>query len=125
MKRVVAGTITLQQATAFWNDSEQNAMRKLDTFEREDAALRNEDARCVRPANDACRTPARQWADVLATARPAAKTWMHHMHDMQALMAGEITPDQATAAWVNNWRDGRHQIMAYDRQMKQAQGLIC
>ena len=62
---------------------------------------------------------------MLSAARPAAGTWLHHIHDMEALMAGEVTPEQALAAWVDKWREGRHEIRVYDRQVEQAQGLAC
>jgi hypothetical protein len=125
MNQLVAGTITLEQATAFWKNSEEAAKRKITAFERADAALRSGVGRCAPPADDDCRTAAREWSDVLSAARPAAETWMHHIHDMEALMVGEVTPEQAVATWVDKWRAGQRQIKAYDRQVQQAQGLTC
>jgi hypothetical protein len=125
MNQLVAGVIDLDQATAFWQSSEDAAKRRIAAFERADAALRSDTVRCVPPADKTCRTATRKWSHVLAAARPAADTWMHHIHDMDALMAGEVTPEQALAAWVDKWRDGQRQITVYDRRMDRAQGLSC
>lgn len=125
MNQLVAGAIDLEQATAFWKSSEDAAKRRIAAFERADAALRSDAGECVPPADKTCRTATKEWSHVLAAARPAAETWMHHIHDMDALMAGEVTPEQALAAWVDKWREGQQQIRVYDRRMDQAQGLSC
>ena len=125
MNQLVAGVIDLDQATAFWHASQHAAKRRIEAFERADAALQDATAECVPPADKTCRTAARKWSHVLEAARPAAETWMHHIHDMDALMAGEVTPEQAVAAWVDKWREGQHQLRVYDRRMERAQGLSC
>ena len=43
------------------------------------------------------------------------ETWLHHIHDMEALRAGRITPKRATAMWIKHWHIGARQLKTYDR----------
>ena len=61
----------------------------------------------------------------MARARSAVGTWEHHVHDMEMLRMGHLTPAQATAAWRKNWKTGENQIQAYDKAAAKAKKIHC
>lgn len=121
MNKLMVGAITLQQATAFWNQTRLGAKRRLERFARADATTRRQGLDCPVPerlgrASKALRRCAeRVQADerTLALARDAARTWQRHVEDMDMLRMGHLTPAAASAAWLANWQRGARQVEAY------------
>lgn len=128
MNLLVAGKISLAVATDFWESSRVGAAQGIANFRSADRAYAlSSSGRCAPlegPA--AAAAPATAVAAVracsaalglgdaaLARARPALSTWEHHIHDMDALLAGRITPGQALAMWQHSWRAGNAQLKAY------------
>lgn len=136
MNSLVAGDITLAQATAYWNDTRIGAHRNANAFRRLDSMLRGSSLRCSVPAEHAapvgansrligCRAATSAFAASMAAARVAVGTWVHHIHDMNALRAGRITPYQATTMWTESWHTGARQLKRYDRLAARALDRDC
>ena len=128
MNLLVAGKISLAVATDFWESSRVGASQGLSDFRGADRTYAlSSSGRCAPlegPAAAAAPATAvvavRQCSAALglgdaalARARPALSTWEHHIHDMDALLAGRITPGQAVAMWQHSWRAGNAQLKAY------------
>ena len=61
----------------------------------------------------------------LRRADTAVRTWTHHIHDMEMLRKGDITPAQATAAWKKDWRTGEKQLGAFESARAKAASAPC
>lgn len=127
MNQLVAGDITLTQATDYWQQTRLGAHRKVDHFRRVDSELQPSAADCASPEGvelrdeqrrrlDACRDATEAFSASLTAARVAIATWEHHIMDMDALRAGDITPAQATTMWLQSWKTGAHQLREYDKR---------
>lgn len=127
MNQLVAGEITLEQATDYWQRTRLGAHRKVDRFHSQDEQLAQSSARCEKPDDrtltadqrrwlSACRAATHAFAESLAAARVAIATWERHITDMDALRDGDITAQQATAMWLQSWRTGARQLHTYDRR---------
>lgn len=140
MNLLVAGKISLAVATDFWASSRVGASKGISDFRRADRAYSlSSSGRCaplVGPAAAAASAPAvaavRQCSAALglgdaalARSRPAVSTWAHHIHDMDALLAGRITPGQAVAMWQHSWRAGNAQLEAYRAAVAAMAGARC
>ena len=122
---------------AHWDRTRIGAGHKAHEFRRQDAALRESGLRCTLLAGlDAasshaghellrCRSAADALTDTLAAARTAEGTWVKHIRDMNALRAGEITPEMATAMWIQHWHVGARELEAYDRTVAGASSVKC
>jgi hypothetical protein len=127
MNLLVEGKITLAVAMKFWDQTRLGAEAKVAEFRAADQALTagkatcpelGPTAACTAPldrvnAITACAKAERARLTVVGRARVAVATWEHHVHDMERLRKGEITPAQATALWQKNWRTGQKQVDAY------------
>ena len=135
MNDLVAGRITLEQATRFWDRTRVGAHRKVDHFQRTDRQLGRARGSCEVPGADLsksargvvteCLAATLKHAPRVAVARVAVDTWSHHVHDMEALRRGEITPEQAVAAWNRSWRQGVEQLRVYDERTAEAAPYDC
>ena len=137
MNRFVAGEITLEQASAFWNETRIGAIRRVERFQVDYARYREAAASCVRPDDQQLKsTPAagrlERCADatrvsdrVLEVAEPAVETWEHHIHDMELLRSGEISPAQAARRWNSSWRAGNSQLDDYEDAAQRARSMRC
>lgn len=129
MNLLVAGKISLAVAQDFWASSRIGAMKSVaDFWVADQAYTAGKTSTCapLGPTLAPAATPAQSAAlascakalppgDVaLARARTAVATWEHHVHDMEALRVGQITPAQATAKWQKNWQAGNAELMRYD-----------
>ena len=139
MNLLVAGKISLAVATTFWDETRVGATQNVAAFRHADKELSASGARC--PAVDptiadaapygqvvaikSCASAIAQRAVALARARSAVGTWEHHVHDMEMLRMGHLTPAQATAAWRKNWKTGENQIQAYDKAAAKAKKIHC
>jgi hypothetical protein len=139
MNLLVAGKISLAVATTFWDETRVGATQNVAAFRHADKEFLASGARC--PALDptvanaapygqvvtikSCASAIAQRAAALARARSAVATWEHHVHDMEMLRMGHLTPSQATAAWRKNWKTGENQILAYDKAVAKATKIHC
>ncbi|MDI4643248.1 hypothetical protein K9U39_20405 [Rhodoblastus acidophilus] len=130
MNKLVVGEITLEQASAFWNRTRHDAATRIEDFRAvmDDVRVRGLD--CPGPhylAPGARQLPPctrRVAADIraLGAARTSIATWEHHVHDMEMLRSGDLSPEDATAAWLSMWQEGMDDLDTYDeaaREMKQ------
>ena len=139
MNLLVAGKISLAVATTFWDETRVKAVENAAAFRRADKELAASGTTC--PAPDPALADASPYGQVvtlkscvsaitardaaLARARTAVTTWEHHVHDMEMLRLGHITPAQATAAWQKSWKTGEKQLHAYDRAAGKAAKIRC
>ena len=139
MNLLVAGKISLSVATTFWDETRVKAVENAEAFRRADRELVASRPTCPVPdpavANDApygqvvmIRSCARAMSahdTALARARTAVSTWEHHIHDMEKLRKGQITPAQATAAWRKSWKVGEKQLTDYEKASAKAVKIHC
>lgn len=133
MNKLVVGAITLKQARQFWNQTRVRAASGLDDFATADQRFDQRTARCPVPARSAEATTgleschqavaARKQAIRLATV--ALRTWEEHVHHMNMLRAGDMTPEEATALWLQSWRQGDREARDYRTAEQTAEGLTC
>jgi hypothetical protein len=127
MNQLVAGEITLDQASAFWNQTRVGAQRRIADFRRADKAYRGRDRGC--PASEgsgattwrACARAVALRDKVHAVARRAIATWAEHVRDMERLRSGQLSPTMATEMWQMSWRMGQDQIDAYHDALRRAE----
>jgi hypothetical protein len=139
MNLLVAGKITLSVAMTFWDQTRVEADQKVAAFRSADQALTSGGATCPElgigaacsaplaevNAISACAAAVGARTTALARSRTAVATWEHHIHDMEMLRLGQITPAQATAAWQRNWKLGQQQVGSYAAAVKVADAKHC
>lgn len=121
MNQLVVGEITLQQATAFWNQTRVGAQRNVDRFQKAWTALERTGVDCpapllLGPAPEAVRSCARlveAELGVARTARTSIDTWDTHVQHMDMLRMGVLSPEKATEMWLSMWRRGMRDLDAY------------
>nr|WP_300049373.1 hypothetical protein [uncultured Nocardioides sp.] len=121
MNKLVVGEITLQQATAFWNQTRLGAQRNVDRFRKTWTALERTGVDCpapalLGPAPAAVRSCSRLVGAELGVARTAKTsidTWDTHVHHMDMLRMGTLSPEKATEMWLAMWRRGVRDLDAY------------
>jgi hypothetical protein len=130
MNKLVVGAITLQQATAFWNQTRVGAHHRIVEFNRAWARLHRQGLDCPSPAMLPAQAPhelrscAREVADdirVLHAARTAIDTWGRHVHSMNMLRMGKLSPSTASQRWIAMWQRGQHEIDNYHAAARTAQ----
>ena len=120
MNKLVAGDITLAQATRFWNATRAGAAHRVRQFRSADNRV-SRSARCHAPNSSStpsarlssCLSAVEAAAATLATARRAIRTWAHHIADMEMLRMGQLSPTQAINMWIMNWHKGVRQLARY------------
>lgn len=131
MNKLVVGEITLQQATAFWERTRVGAQRKVDDFRDAMTTLRRRGLDCPSPellapgarALPGCARQVEAEIGVVRTAGRAIDMWEHHVHQMDMLRLGEITPEEATQAWLTMWQEGARDLDAYRAAAREARPL--
>jgi hypothetical protein len=122
MNKLVTGAITLDQATAFWNQTRVGAARRVHTFLDAAAAYREgTQGSCPSPegvpasasALHACADTVVARNKAISAAETAATTWNGHVRDMEMLRMGHLSPAKATQMWLASWRAGVRQLDAY------------
>jgi hypothetical protein len=121
MNKLVVGEITLQQATTFWNQTRVGAQRNVDRFQKAWTALERTGVDCpalalLGPAPAAVRSCSRlveAELGVARTARTSIDTWDTHVHHMDMLRMGTLSPEKATEMWLSMWRRGVRDLDAY------------
>ena len=139
MNLLVAGKISLPVATTFWDETRVKAVENAAAFRRADKELAATRTSCPVPtpavANLApygqvvvvksCASAITARNAALARARTAVSTWEHHVHDMEMLRMGQITPAQATAAWRKSWKTGEKQLTDYEKAAAKGTKVHC
>jgi len=139
MNLLVAGKISLAVATTFWDETRVGATQNVTAFHQADTEYLANRTAC--PTLDpavadsapygqvvaitSCSRAIAQRQAALARARLAVRTWEHHVHDMEMLRMGHLTPAQATAAWRKNWKTGEKQLRDYDAAATKAKRMRC
>jgi hypothetical protein len=130
MNKLVAGELTLQQATAFWNQTRVGAQRQIARFQDAVSMMRHHGVDCPAPARLSSASPAlracaqRVAADLrtIEAARTAIHTWDEHVHHMEMLRLGTMSPARATRLWLSLWHQGVRELEAYRDSMGGAPG---
>jgi len=139
MNLLVAGKISYAVATQFWDETRVGATQNAAAFRAADQDLRTSGPTCrVIDAADAnplpygsvvavqrCAAYVSKGLGAMARARTVVGTWEHHIHDMEMLRMGDITPAQATAKWNESWRTGQEQLEDYQTALGTASKARC
>jgi hypothetical protein len=139
MNQLVSGTISLATATMFWDQTRVAAQAKVRAFQAADKAVTTKGATCPELLpTEACSAPLEQVNAitdcakaelgrlvVLSRARTAVTTWSHHVHDMEMLRMGQLSPSQATSLWQQNWKKGQRQVDSYLAASQLVDSLKC
>lgn len=139
MNLLVAGKISLAVATQFWDQTRVGATQNAADYRRTQDSTRDSRSQCQGLDPDVAATlpygPVDQLnqcvsyvgraSTALTKADAAVTTWQHHIHDMEMLRMGDITPAQATAMWRKNWHTGQRQLAAFEAAQKQARTVHC
>lgn len=130
MSQLVAGKITLQQASAFWASTRVEGARSLAFWDQVDQHYRTAGTSCTVPSaagqNARLLTCQRrqQGADtLLARARTTLTDWRMHIGAMEALRAGKLDPGTAVRMWQQMWPRGAKTLKAYDAAYSQYDAL--
>jgi len=121
MNTLVVGEITLRQARDFWNDTRRGAQRRVADFDAALAELERVGIDCPDPgvlapgarALPACAESVEAGVDALSAARASVATWAEHVHHMEMLRLGQMTPEEATSAWLASWKKGAEELEDY------------
>jgi hypothetical protein len=133
MNKLVVGAITLKQARQFWNQTRVGARSNLGEF---DTAYRRYDQRvfrCPAPSRPAeasaelvsCHRAAAARGRTVRLATVALETWRQHVHHMDMLRSGEMTPEEATRQWLQSWRQGDREVRAFRDAARAVGGRTC
>lgn len=139
MNLLVSGKISLPVAQTFWEQTRVGAVDNDAVFIAADKAFTATSTGCAAlPPTVAAAAPASSVAAVsrcaaaltagstaAAKARIAVATWEHHIHDMEMLRMGQMTPAQMTVAWNASWKTGQAQLQAYTAATKAADRTQC
>jgi hypothetical protein len=133
MNKLVTGAITLKQATQFWNQTRFGAASRLKRAAAARQRFGERTARCPKARDLASRSTevrscqqaveARNRALRLATTSLATRKV--HVHHMEMLRRGEMTPEDATRMWLQSWRTGDAQVRAYRNAAQEAEATGC
>jgi hypothetical protein len=121
MNQLVVGAISLQQATAFWNQTRVGAKAHIAEFHRVDRSARRLDGTCptrgpltgTSTALRACVRQVRADLRAVEVARTAVGTWEMHVRDMERLRSGKLSPAAATSMWLAMWQRGTRELHAF------------
>ena len=127
MNKLVVGEITLQQATRFWERTRVGAQRNVERFRTAWTDLEKDGVDCpapdlLGPAPAAVRSCARRVEaelGVLRVARTSIDTWDKHVHHMDMLRMGTLSPDDATRMWLSMWQRGVDEIRATTARLRE------
>jgi hypothetical protein len=128
MNKLVVGAITLQQASDFWESTRLGALRKIGRFHDATTTVRREGLNCpVRSRLGRTSKALRSCVDqvtaderTLLAARTAITRWEHHVHDMDRMRLGLLSPATVSKRWVHDWQKGVREIAAYKSAAKAA-----
>ena len=116
MNKLVVGSISAAQLREYWDGTRVAAVRGLGDFGKAQRTHERITSRCPAPekgASDRLRTCAAAVASqrrALAAAEVALDEWRTHVHDMEMLRRGDLTPAELTLAWQERGGEGRRQV---------------
>jgi hypothetical protein len=121
MNKLVVGAITLQQATAFWDQTRVGARENLDRFYSASQEVSSAGADCPSPGAltqaperlSSCAQRIARERQAFEAARVAMGTWRTHVRHMEMLRMGHMTPAAATRTWLASWERGVQELQAY------------
>jgi hypothetical protein len=122
MNKLVVGALTLQQATNFWNQTRIGARHRIAAFDHAWTRVSRGGVDCPPPDLLPAHAPAQLRAcarhvaadlRALHAARTAIATWSHHVHAMEMLRMGKMSPTMATQMWLAMWHRGQQEITSY------------
>lgn len=137
MNRLVAGEITIAQAAGFWRQTRVGAINRVERFHTDYARYGREAPACpsdglasadppsTSGSLERCVAASRAGDRILTLADTAVTTWEHHVHDMEMLRTGEITPAQAADKWRTSWRAGNRQLHKFQDALHRGGTLRC
>jgi hypothetical protein len=133
MNKLVVGQLTLKQATQFWNQTRVGAQRRLNHFADDRHAFGERTARCPRPQKGVkhsaelmkCYRAVAARHRALQRGTVALDTWQMHVHHMEMLRMGKMSPQEATQLWLQNWHQGNREVRAYRQAVRQTKGKDC
>lgn len=136
MNQLVAGQITMDQASAYWAQTQVRAEQKVARFFDADSTYSDGEYSCPAPTStqlddpnaatlSACRRAIAQREEAIEAARVAIQTWHHHVMDMNMLQAGKMSPTRAVQLWNESWRQGVAEVHDYHVQVRQALKQHC
>jgi hypothetical protein len=132
MNKLVTGVITLDQATQFWDETRVAAARLLDQYADATQQYDQRTVRCPRTNPTTLSTGEARCAAAVAArglqlqeASVALATWRTHVHHMEMLRTGEMTPEEATQLWLVSWHQGAQELRSYDAAARAARGKTC
>jgi hypothetical protein len=121
MNQLVAGKISLAEATAYWRSTRKGAIHRVHRFRKLDGLLVGSDHACTDVGTKdsrvtACVQATRAVSRSLDAARTATRTWRHHIREMEMLRRGDISPTRALTRWVAMWQSGQDQVERYSHR---------
>lgn len=133
MNKLVVGAITLDQAWQFWNQTRVGARAKLGEFDTAHRRYNQRVFRCPEPLRPAradaelrnCHLAVAARSRRVRLATVALGTWRQHVHHMEMLRSGEMTPERATRLWLQNWRQGDREVRAFRASGRAVGGRTC
>jgi hypothetical protein len=136
MNQLVAGEITLAQATAFWEETRIQAADNVTAFTEAESDYVASDPSCPTPVIPdgvvvdtevlaACENGIAARDEALNAAGVSIRTWHHHVMDMDLLRAGKLSPELAVELWQRYWRQGVDELAAYHEQLGEAEQESC
>jgi hypothetical protein len=130
MNQLVVGAITLEEASAFWEDTRLGAKQRIRQFERGMRGLREAGVDCpaadLAPADTVVRNCAREVdakVRALRLVRTSIDTWHEHVGHMDMLRLGTMSPEEATEMWIASWQKGDADLRAYRLAAREADKL--
>jgi hypothetical protein len=131
MNKLVAGEITLAQASAFWEETRVGAQQRYDAFAASDR--REDTGPCPVPDGSdpaaatlrACARAVSAAEDTRRAARTTLSRWNRHITDMDRLRAGLLSPSIAQQMWLSTWRQGAAELRVYHQRERASTDLRC
>jgi hypothetical protein len=131
MNKLVAGKITLAEASAFWERTRVDARRWYGAFAASDRRL--DGPICAVPGNsspeaETLTTCARAVAAAVGTldaARTTLARWSRHITDMNRMRAGTLSPAMAQHMWLRTWREGAPELRVYRQRERVSSSQQC
>jgi hypothetical protein len=135
MNQLVAGKITLAQATSFWDRTRVHAAQRVRAFQAADGLFKSSSGslcpEAAAPPSDAtaqlrtCLDAVVAGDATVRAARRAIATWSGHVRDMERLRTGMMSATMAQQMWRQTWKLGDQELRTYRHDDAMARQLSC
>ena len=132
MNRLVTGVISLEQATAFWDDTRRRARALLDRYDAAQEAYAVRTSRCPGSGSVGDREGLVRCAAAVSARHLAVRalavtlgTWDEHVRHMEMLRHGHLSPERAATLWLASWQAGMDEVREYRDAKEAAAGMRC